>query len=279
MRGIAVKDTRDSSQPPVVLSIAGSDSSGGAGIQTDLRTFAALGVYATTCITAVTAQSSISGIEVSAMETDLVDRQIEGVVRDFELNAVKTGMLATLTTVETVARWAAAGDLPNLVVDPVFAASNGQPLLEDGGIEAIATLLLPYCTIVTPNLDELALLSGSDSKHLTDLAAIEAAAHVLHGRGPAWVVATGGHLQGDTCSDVVTNGISTWVLESERIQTPNSHGTGCTLSSAIAAGLANGLDPLAAIRNAKDYVTQCLKGSSQWRLVNGSGPLDHMGWQ
>ncbi|MCW2723508.1 MAG: phosphomethylpyrimidine kinase [Frankiales bacterium] len=264
--------------PPVALTIAGSDSGGGAGIQADLKTFAALGVFGTSAITAVTAQNTREVRTVHPLPVEVVLAQVGTVLDDLPVRAVKTGLLATQTIVVAVAELAAAGGLPNLVVDPVMVSSSGHRLLERAAEHAYVELLLPHARVVTPNLLEAQALLGRTIRTLADQ---HAAARALGELGPATVVLKGGHEVSDSGTaavDVVWDGATTYQLESRRITTTNNHGTGCTLASAIAAGLARGLDTDAAIRAAKDYVTRAIAGSVGWQLGGGYGPLDHFGW-
>jgi len=259
----------------VALTIAGSDSGGGAGIQADLRTFAALGVFGTTAVTAVTAQNTAEVRAVHRVDPAFVDQQIDAVLSDLPVAAVKTGMLASSATVAAVGRRAAAGDLPRLVVDPVLVASTGRPLLDDGGVGAYLELLLPHALVVTPNLREAALLCGTP---IEDVDAMVRAARHLAALGPPVVVVKGGHLAGDRAPDVVLCEGRLHVLDGPRVASSNDHGSGCTLSAATAAVLALGADPLVAVTRAKDFVTAALRGSASWHLGAGHGPLDHFGW-
>jgi hydroxymethylpyrimidine/phosphomethylpyrimidine kinase len=264
--------------PPVAMTIAGSDSGAGAGLQADLKTFAALGVFAVTVVTAVTAQSTAEVRGVEAMDSAFVSLQLETVLADMAPAAVKTGMLASSATVAAVAEWAARGALPNLVVDPVLVSSTGHPLLERAGVEAYVELLLPYAQVTTPNIGEAAILLGRDPADITDVAAMVEAAEHLATLGPGTVVVKGGHLGGVTSPDVVVQGATVTVLDNGRVATGNDHGTGCSLSAAVAAGLARGLDPLTAVREAKAYVARAIAGAVGWRLGSGHGPIDHFGW-
>lgn len=262
-------------QPPVALTVAGSDSGAGAGIQADLKTFAALGVFGTTAITAVTAQSTATVLGVHLVDPAFVDLQLEAVLGDLPVQAVKTGMLASSATVATVARWAAAGRLPNLVVDPVLVASTGRPLLDDGAVRAYLDVLLPHALMVTPNLREASLLTGTA---VEDVEAMKRAARTLADTGVRVVVVKGGHLAGAQAPDVVMCQGRISVLDAERVDTVNDHGTGCTLSAAVVAGLARGLEPLEALGAAKRFVSEALRGAAHWHLGTGHGPLDHFGW-
>ena len=260
------------------MTIAGSDSGAGAGLQADLKTFAALGVFATTVVTAVTAQSTRAVTGVEAMSCAFVVLQIETVLDDMPVAAVKTGMLASSEVVGAVARLAGDGRLPNLVVDPVLTSSTGHPLLDPGGVAAYVEQLVPVARVLTPNLREAALLLGVDRQELGDVAAMADAARRLVALGPETVVVKGGHLGGDASPDVVATAGAVSVLERPRIRTANDHGTGCSLSAAIAAGLARGLDPRDALGRAEEFLTRAITGAAGWHLGAGRGPLDHFGW-
>lgn len=261
--------------PPVALTIAGSDSGGGAGIQADLKTFAALGVFGTSAITAVTSQNTRAVTRVDVLDPDAVDAQIDAVLADLPVASVKTGMLATAAIVERVAARAAAGDLPRLVVDPVMVASSGDRLLDADAESAYRELLFPHALVITPNLLEAGVLVG---RALSDLDGARAAAEELADEGPAWVVVKGGHLDG-SATDVVAHDGELHELREERIDTGNVHGTGCSFASATAAGLAAGLDPPAALQQAKAFVARAVRGGAGWRLGAGHGPIDHFGWE
>jgi len=261
--------------PPVALTIAGSDSGGGAGIQADLKVFAALGVFGTTAITAVTSQNTVAVTRVDVLDPRAVEAQIDAVLSDLPVAAVKTGMLATAEIVELVARRAAAGDLPHLVIDPVMVASSGDRLLAEDAEAAYRELLFPHAEVITPNLLEASVIVGRLLETAADAAA---AARELSAEGHAWVVVKGGHLEG-TATDAVAHSSGDSVLTSARIDTPNVHGTGCSFASATAAGLAQGLDPLAALRQAKAFIDRAIRGGAEWRLGAGHGPIDHFGWE
>jgi hydroxymethylpyrimidine/phosphomethylpyrimidine kinase len=267
--------------PRIALTIAGSDSGGGAGVQADLKTFAAHGLHGTSAITAVTAQHTTAVLGVVVMEPAFVISQIEAVRADLPPLAVKTGMLATQATVAAVAELAAAGALPNLVVDPVLVSSSGQLLMEDGGLRAYRELLLAHAVVATPNLREAAVLTGRQVTDLTTTDAMMEAAEEIRALGAATVVVKGGHLgrSGSTVSPDVVAGVGgPLVLEALRVATRNDHGTGCSLSAAIAANLALGADPISAIRAAKDFVHRALLGAAAWDLGAGHGPIDHFAW-
>lgn len=261
-------------QPPVALTIAGSDSGGGAGLQADLRAFAAHAVFGTSVVTAVTAQNTrrVSGVVV--MEPAFVDAQLDAVLSDLPVSAVKTGMLATAGIVRTVARRARAGELPNLVVDPVMVASSGDRLLDEDAVDAYRDELFPAALLITPNLREAGLLVGRTLAGSEDM---ESAARELAETGPPYVLVKGGHLRGDAV-DVLYDGRSCVELRAPRVETVNVHGTGCTLAAAVAAGLARGRDVPTAVREAKRFVTRAIRGSAGWRLGGGRGPLDPFGW-
>lgn len=260
--------------PPVALTIAGSDSGGGAGVQADLKAFAANGVFGTCAVTALTAQNTVGVLGVQVTPPDFVDAQISAVLADLPVAAVKTGMLATEAIIEIVARRAAAGDLPNLVVDPVMVASSGDRLLDEGAELAYLERLFPYAVIVTPNLREASLLVG---RELSDLADMAEAARELATTGACAVLVKGGHLAGDAV-DVFFDGEQVHELASRRVVTANVHGTGCTTAAAIAARLARGDTLGAAVRAAKIYITSAIAGAATWQLGSGHGPVDHFGW-
>ncbi|MGH9087808.1 MAG: bifunctional hydroxymethylpyrimidine kinase/phosphomethylpyrimidine kinase [Acidimicrobiales bacterium] len=270
--------------PKVALTIAGSDSGGGAGIQADLKTFAALGVHGTCAVTAVTAQNTTAVLAVVAVAPDMVAAQVEAVVTDLVPAAVKTGMLANPAIVAAVADLAAAGALPNLVVDPVLVSTSGHLLMDEGGVEAYRALLLPHATVVTPNLREAAVLTGRRFEDLATVEAMTAAAEDLRALGSTTVVVKGGHADeagapGDVGSpDVIVGPAGVVVLQADRVRTTNDHGTGCSLSAAIAAHLALGASPVEAIERAKALVRWALAGAAGWQLGAGHGPIDHFGW-
>jgi len=268
---------RDSTTPLTALTIAGSDSGGGAGAQADLKTFAALGVHGACALTAVTAQNTAEVRGVVALEPAFVRLQIETVLDDLDVRGAKTGMLANAGVVAAVAAVAARGVLPHLVVDPVLVTSSGHPLLEPEGVAAYLELLLPHATVATPNLREAAVLGGTAVEELADLGARIEVAEKIRAAGPAWVVVKGGHLA-DSADDVVAGPDGTVVLEGPRVASGNDHGTGCTLSAATAANLALGRSVPDALAAAKAFVTQALEGAAGWRLGTGHGPLDHFGW-
>ncbi len=262
-----------SETPPVVLVIAGSDSGGGAGIQADLRTLAAHGVFPTTAITALTAQNTLGVHAVHVAPVDIVAAQIEAVLSDFDVRATKTGMLASAEIIEVVAGFAAAGRLPALVVDPVMVSASGDRLLEPEAEEAYRRLLFPYAAVVTPNLGEASVLVGRTVESVAEMS--EAARALALSTGARAVMVKGGHLDADVAVDVLWDGRHLHELGGPRMATTNNHGTGCSLASAIAAGLARGVELLPAVRAAKAYVGRGLEAASGWRLGQGHGPIDH----
>ena len=272
------------STPAVVLTVAGSDSGGGAGIQADLRTFAALGVHGATAITAVTAQNTAEVRAVHPLPPDVVDAQIAAVLADLKVAAVKTGMLATTDIAAVVAERARAGDLPNLVVDPVLVASSGGRLFDATFESAYLDLLFPLATVVTPNLAEAEVLLG---RQIASLDEMGDAAGELAKTGAATVVVKGGHRSrgrgvpgrdSAEAIDVVWHAGEITELRRPWVDTANNHGTGCSFASATATGLAQGLPVPEALARAKNFVTTALAGGARWRLGAGHGPLDHMGW-
>lgn len=267
------------SQPPVALTIAGSDSGGGAGIQADLKTFAAHRVFGTTALAALTAQNTTGVTGVHLVPPRFVVDQVEAVLGDFTVAAVKTGMLATAEIIEAVATLAEAGRLPNLVVDPVMVTSTGDPLLDPDAEGAYLRRLFPHCRVVTPNLHEAQVLVGGLIETLDDA---RDAARELHRTGCDVVVIKGGHPTGDALDEAVDlwyDGHQIHELRGPRLPFGNNHGTGCTFASSIAARLGHGDDVAQALRAAKDYVARAMTGASRWRLGSGHGPLDHLCWE
>jgi hydroxymethylpyrimidine/phosphomethylpyrimidine kinase len=214
---------------------------------------------------------------VVALEAAFVRLQIETVLSDFDVRSVKTGMLANRAIVDVVADLAAAGRLPRLVVDPVLVSSSGQALMAPDGLEAYLERLLPHALVVTPNLREAAALTGIDVEKLTGVDAMTEVAEQIRAGGVRYVVVKGGHLT-DAAHDVVAGPDGITVLEAGRVVTKNDHGTGCSLSAAISARLAQGSDVLDAVRAAKAFVARGLAGSAGWHLGAGHGPIDHFGW-
>jgi hydroxymethylpyrimidine/phosphomethylpyrimidine kinase len=256
--------------PRIALTIAGSDSSGGAGIQADLKTFAALGVYGATAITAVTAQNTSGVAGIVTLPADFVAAQIETVAGDMSVHATKTGMLATAAIVEAVAAAIKSLELPQVVVDPVMISTSGTPLLDDEGVLMLRTELLPCAAVVTPNIPEAEILSG---RRIESIEQVRAAAADIHELGGSTVVVTGGHAPGDQLVDVVFDGHRFSELRTTRIDTPHTHGTGCTFSSAIAACLALGQPVPDAVANAQSYVRGAIEHAVP--VGRGRGPLAH----
>lgn len=260
--------------PLVVLSIAGSDSGGGAGIQADLRTFAALGVFGTTAVTAVTAQSTVGVRSVHVLPPDAVVEQIEAVLDDVPVAAVKTGMLADASTVRAVADLARAGRLPHLVVDPVMVASSGAVLASGEAVDAYRTALLPWAEVVTPNIFEAATLAGRQVED-SDQAGL---ARAIGEDCGAAVVVKGGHGRGAQVQDVLWHRGRTACFSRARVPTGNTHGSGCSFAAALAVRLARGDGTEDAVARAGEFVHRAIQGAVGWNLGAGPGPLDHFGW-
>ena len=248
----------------------------------------ALGVFATTAITAVTAENTTAVTQVHQLPVEMVEAQIDAILDDLDVRATKTGMLGTAACIQAVGRRAAAGGLPQLVVDPVMVASTGRVLLPEEGVGAYQRDLLPYALVATPNLWEASLLAGVAPAAGQDVEAMVEMARRIHKLGPSWVLVKGGHLPGvdstDTgeapgqVTDVLFDGREVTLLSRPHVDTPNTHGTGCSLSAAIAALLARGASVESAIVSAKEFVHGALAGGATWRLGEGHGPLDHLGW-
>lgn len=254
----------------IALTIAGSDSSGGAGIQADLKTFAAHGVYGVSAITAVTAQNTIGVITAAPVAADLVTAQIEAVASDFGVHAVKTGMLANAAIVEAVAAAADDLELPLLVVDPVIMASSGDPLLDDEGLLAMKNELLRRAHAVTPNIPEAEVLSGVSIRSEEDR---REAARRIFDLGPANVVITGGHGGSDRIVDLVYDGEVFTGYATERVSGRDTHGTGCVFAAALAAHLALGRSLHEALPRAQEYVAGAIRHAPG--LGRGAGPMNH----
>jgi hydroxymethylpyrimidine kinase/phosphomethylpyrimidine kinase len=258
--------------PRVVLTIAGSDPTAGAGIQADLKTFAAHRLYGASVVTAITSQNTRGVDDVFAVPATVVGTQLAGVLSDLKPAAVKVGMLATAEIAAVVAAKARAGELPNLVLDPVLSSSSGYRL----GVTAAVKRLMPYATVITPNLDEASALLGWPVASTADMAG---AAGQLAAEGARYVVVTGGDAAGDEAVDVLWTPSGARFLRAPRVPTRNTHGTGCTFSSAIAARLALGDAVPDALAAAKEYVTWALQAAADWKLGDGAGPLNHFGFQ
>lgn len=257
-----------SAELSVALTIAGSDPSGGAGLQADLKTFHQFGAYGTSVVTLVTVQNTVSVSHAEPLDSALVAEQLSAVATDIPPAAAKTGALGSASVIETVAKWAAASTCP-LVVDPVMISKHGARLLAPDAEAALREALLPRATLLTPNLPEATALSGIA---VDDEATMRTAADQLLAMGAQAVLLKGGHLEGEAADLFITPGGATW-LRAPRLDTPHTHGTGCTYSAAITAGLATGLSLENAIRRAKAFVTRAI--STAPGLGQGCGPLNH----
>lgn len=257
---------------PVALTIAGSDSGGGAGITADLKTFEAHDVWGTVAVVAVTAQNTVGVQAFEPLPAALVRRQVESVAADIGVDAAKTGMLASAELVSTVAAAVRDFAVGNLVVDPVFVSKHGDTLLADDAVGALRDDLLPLAAVVTPNLPEAAALVGFA---IEDRAAMEEAGRALAARGPKAVLVKGGHLGGDESPDCLVTGDDVRWLEGARIEGRHTHGTGCVLSAAIAAELARGMEPADACVAAKRFIEKAIAAGVD--LGSGVGPVDP-GW-
>ncbi|MFJ2951687.1 bifunctional hydroxymethylpyrimidine kinase/phosphomethylpyrimidine kinase [Streptomyces sp. NPDC087226] len=256
------------SAPPRVLTVAGSDSGGGAGVQADLKTMLALGVHGMSVLTAVTAQNSLGVQGAWELPAEAVRAQYRSVVDDIGVQAVKTGMLSSAELVETVADLITGTDVP-VVVDPVGVSKHGDPLLAASALDSVRSRLLPVATVATPNLDEVAQLT---SVHVDSEAGMRRAAEAILAFGPRWALIKGGHLPGDAV-DLLTDGSSEHWLRAPRHDNRHTHGTGCTLASAIASELAKGRAVPEAVAAAKAYVTGAI--ASGFALGRGLGPVNH----
>jgi hydroxymethylpyrimidine/phosphomethylpyrimidine kinase len=256
--------------PPRVLTIAGSDSGGGAGIQADMRTMALLGVHACVAVTAVTVQNTVGVVGIHEVPDDTVAGQIEAVVTDIGIQAAKTGMLASSAIIATVAdTWRRLGLTVPLVVDPVCASMHGDALLPASALDTLREQLFPMATLVTPNLDEVRLLVGID---VVDAASQRAAAEALQALGPRWALVKGGHLRSSQRSrDLLYDGADFHEYDAERLPTRNDHGGGDTLASAVACALAHGYPVPEAVGFGKRWVTECLRAA--YPLGHGHGPV------
>jgi hydroxymethylpyrimidine/phosphomethylpyrimidine kinase len=253
-----------------VLTIAGSDSGGGAGIQADIKAMSANGVFAMSVITAVTAQNTEEVTDVFELPTSIIAAQIDAVFDDFDVAAVKTGMLSSAAIVEVVAKLLKPQKVTNLVVDPVMISKTGHALLKPEAIDAIKTQLFPLALLVTPNIHEAQQLSGIEIKTLADA---RRAAKVIHRFGCKHVLIKGGHFPAERATDLLYDGNFFNVFKGEFIETPHTHGTGCTFASAIAAHLARGKSVNDAIQTAKTYLTEALRHSLA--IGHGTGPTNH----
>ena len=258
---------------PIALTIAGSDSSGGAGIQADLKTFAALGVYGASVVTALTAQNTRGVNGVNPVPADFVTAQIDAVFGDLAVNAVKIGMVAQLATIDAIMAGLMRWSPDHVVLDPVMVATSGDRLLAADAVEGLRTKLIPRAALLTPNLPEAAALLN-EPVAATE-AAIESQGRRLLAMGCRAVLIKGGHGQGPESVDYLFSDNGTVALAAPRIATKNTHGTGCSLSSAIAANLARGDDMATAVRNAKTWVSAAIEAADRFNVGHGHGPIHH----
>lgn len=253
-----------------VLTIAGSDSCGGAGIQADLKTFSAHGVFGMSVITAVTAQNTCGVFGVQDIEAGMIKKQLEVIFEDIEVHAIKIGMVSKIETIETIASVLKNhGHIP-VVLDPVMVSKSGYDLLDPKAKEALIKHLLPLATIVTPNLPEAEVILGDK---ISNLEAMKRAGIKIHSLGPKYVLMKGGHLEDDLSTDLFYDGSKWYEFSSKRFATKNTHGTGCTLSASICSNIARGLEPIKAVEASKVYVTKAIEAS--FDLGKGCGPVHH----
>jgi hydroxymethylpyrimidine/phosphomethylpyrimidine kinase len=257
----------------IAVTIAGSDSGGGAGIQADLKTFSALGVYGASVITALTAQNTLGVTAIHDVPPDFVTAQIDAVFSDLEVDAVKIGMLSRPATIEAVAAGLDRHRQRKVVLDPVMVAASGDPLIADAAVTVLLETLIPRAALVTPNLPEAARLL--DEEIAKGPKAIEAQAERLLARGAKAVLLKGGHASGPESADYLLTPVGGRWLTAPRVATDNTHGTGCTLSSAIAAGLARGRHLEAAVAAAKEYLTAAIAAADRLKIGGGRGPVHH----
>jgi hydroxymethylpyrimidine/phosphomethylpyrimidine kinase len=258
---------------PIALTIAGSDSSGGAGIQADLKTFAALGVYGASVITALTAQNTMGVRGIHQVPAEFVTAQIDAVFSDVAVGAVKIGMVAELSIIDAIAAGLKRWSPKYVVFDPVMVATSGDRLLAAEAVDALRTKLIPLASLITPNLPEAAALL--DEPMASDEPAIESQGRRLLALGCQAVLIKGGHAQGSDSIDYLIDADSAIVLAAPRISTANTHGTGCSLSSAIAAELAKGEDVTSAVRNAKHWISAAIEAADRFTVGHGHGPVHH----
>jgi hydroxymethylpyrimidine/phosphomethylpyrimidine kinase len=258
---------------PIAVTIAGSDSSGGAGIQADLKTFSALGVYGASVIAALTAQNTVGVNAIHDVPPDFIAAQMDAVFSDLEVSAVKIGMLSQAAVIETVAQRLDHWRAPNIVLDPVMVATSGDRLLTPDAIDVLKRVLIPRALVITPNLLEAAALLDSPLAHSES--EMRGQGERLLALGARAVLIKGGHGEGAESVDLLIEATSCTRLAAERIATSNTHGTGCTLSSAIAAGLAKGLDLQAAVGEAKTFVSAAIAASERLIVGAGHGPVHH----
>ena len=254
-----------------ILTIAGSDSGGGAGIQADLKTIAALGEYGASVITSITAQNTLGVQAAYPLEPGWVEAQLDAVCSDIAFDAAKTGMLANAAIIRSVSAKIRQYALPKVVVDPVMVATSGDVLLEEQALDALVKELLPLAYLVTPNMSEAAVLSGQPVRNLAEM---QAAAQKIHQLGCRYVLVKGGHLP-EEAIDVLYDGEQFTTFTAPRVETDNTHGTGCTLSSALATYLGKGLSAAEAVQAAKAYLTKALQAGRTMTVGHGHGPVCH----
>lgn len=252
-----------------VLTIAGSDSCAGAGIQADLKTFSAHLVYGMSVITSVTAQNTLGVIDSYDLPIEIIEKQIDAIFQDIEVDSVKIGMLSRISIIVSVTNRLKLYKAKNIVLDPVMISKSGFKLLKDEAVDCLIKYLLPICTLITPNIHEASLLSKIDIKCIEDM---KTACKSIYDLGVGNVLIKGGHLEGEAV-DILFNGKEYFEFKGERVNTKNTHGTGCTLSSAIAANLALGLDIVEAVSKSKDYIQKAIEHS--FSIGKGVGPVNH----
>jgi len=256
----------------VALTVAGSDSSGGAGIQADLKTFAAFNVYGASVITSITAQNTMGVYAVFDIPPDIVGKQFDAVAEDLDIGALKIGMLSSSEIMEVVAEKIKKYGIEKVVLDPVMVAKTGAPLIKDDAIETLRRIMVPLAYVITPNIPEAKILTGMEIRNPIDM---KEAAKRIYDMGAKNVLLKGGHLEGySKIIDILFDGKSSYVFQADRVETKNTHGTGCTLSSAIAAGLAKGKDIFKAVADAERYINLAIKEAPK-NIGHGYGPLYH----
>lgn len=270
---IHINSVRLTVSPPKILTIAGSDSGGGAGIQADLKTIAAHRCYGLSVLVALTAQNTLGVQDVMDVPPEFVTSQLDAVLQDIGCDAAKTGMLSRPETIRAVAAAVRKYDLRNLVVDPVMVSKSGHRLLQPEAIEALVSELIPLATLITPNLEEVAELMGRRPENEREM---EEAARELGRLGPAAVLVKGGHLGGTTSIDILWDGNGLHRLEAPRIDARHTHGTGCTLSAAIASNLGSGKPLATAVQKGKEFLTRSLE--TAYQIGCGIGPVNHL-WE
>lgn len=251
----------------ICLSVAGSDPSGGAGLQADLKTFAALGCYGAAVVTSLTAQNTCGVSGTLPVPPDFVKAQMEAVLDDLDVRAIKIGMAANAGIVRAISSVIRDRRPPFVVLDPVMISTSGHSLLEPAAVESLVNELMPLCQLVTPNQHEFRALTNTDD-------AVEGGRRLIASSGCPYVLVKGGDKAGEA-NDILVSATDVWELRGERIDTVNTHGTGCTLSSAIAAHIAQGFDVPEAVRRAKNYISEALKCGADVQIGHGHGPVNH----